>query len=189
MSEKLIKCKACGTEMASSAKACPKCGAKNKKPIFKRISFWILIVLLVLMVGAYTSCAGTFKSAKVTFANNELKASSAKEVVNLENENRIKWEQEYFNATVTITGKVEDIGSKTKIVNGGNLYASVRIADKGNKGWTFCFYTDEDSWSKYRDIVQDLEVGDTVTATGKITETMFTTGVELHRITDFQKVK
>ena len=109
--------------------------------------------------------------------------------MDLADENRIKWEQEYFNATVTITGKVEDIGSKTKIVNGGNLYASVRIADKGNKGWTFCFRTDEDSWSKYGDIVRNLEVGDTVTATGRITSTMFTTGVELRHITDFQKVK
>ena len=30
----LKPCKACGKEMAKSAKACPHCGAKNKKPIF-----------------------------------------------------------------------------------------------------------------------------------------------------------
>ena len=36
MKKKLISCKACGQEIAKSAKRCPKCGAKNKKPIFKK---------------------------------------------------------------------------------------------------------------------------------------------------------
>ena len=27
-------CKHCGAEIATSAKACPKCGGKNKKPIY-----------------------------------------------------------------------------------------------------------------------------------------------------------
>ena len=29
---KMIKCKTCGADIASSAKSCPGCGAKNKKP-------------------------------------------------------------------------------------------------------------------------------------------------------------
>ena len=36
MAEKMKKCKACGAEIASSAAVCPKCGAKNKKPIYKK---------------------------------------------------------------------------------------------------------------------------------------------------------
>ena len=31
MSQKMTTCKACGHEIAKSAKACPACGAKNKK--------------------------------------------------------------------------------------------------------------------------------------------------------------
>lgn len=47
---KLIKCKTCGAEIAKNAKACPQCGAKNKKPIFKRWWFWTIIVVVVLLV-------------------------------------------------------------------------------------------------------------------------------------------
>ena len=37
MREKLTTCKSCGEEIAKSAKTCPKCGGKNKKPIFKYV--------------------------------------------------------------------------------------------------------------------------------------------------------
>lgn len=49
MANKLIHCKACGAEIASSAKSCPHCGARNKKPIYKRWWFWLLVVLVVLI--------------------------------------------------------------------------------------------------------------------------------------------
>ncbi|MCU6061082.1 zinc-ribbon domain-containing protein, partial [Clostridioides difficile] len=29
---KMIQCKSCSKEIASNAKSCPNCGAKNKKP-------------------------------------------------------------------------------------------------------------------------------------------------------------
>lgn len=45
---KLIKCNSCGKEVADTAKSCPGCGAKVKKPIYKRIWFWIIIVFVVI---------------------------------------------------------------------------------------------------------------------------------------------
>lgn len=45
---KLITCKACGAEIAKSAKSCPQCGAKNKKPIVKKWWFWAILVILVI---------------------------------------------------------------------------------------------------------------------------------------------
>lgn len=50
MSVKIIKCKTCDGEIASNAKICPKCGAKNKRPFYKRWWFWCLIVLAILIV-------------------------------------------------------------------------------------------------------------------------------------------
>lgn len=50
MANKMILCKACGAEIASSAKSCPHCGARNKKPIYKRWWFWLLVVFVVLIV-------------------------------------------------------------------------------------------------------------------------------------------
>ena len=51
MANKMTVCKSCGAQIASSAKTCPNCGAKNKKPIYKRAWFIILIILVVLGIG------------------------------------------------------------------------------------------------------------------------------------------
>ena len=56
--DKMTVCKSCGSEIASSAKTCPKCGAKNKKPIYKRVWFWILVAVLVLGIGGAAGGSG-----------------------------------------------------------------------------------------------------------------------------------
>lgn len=53
MSKKLVTCKACGEEISKKCKKCPKCGAKNKKPFYKNISFWLIVLFIV---GAIGSC-------------------------------------------------------------------------------------------------------------------------------------
>ncbi len=44
---KMMKCKTCGVDIASSAKSCPSCGAKNKKPFYTKWWFWVLAILIV----------------------------------------------------------------------------------------------------------------------------------------------
>ena len=46
---KLTNCKICGVEIATSAKSCPHCGAKVKKPIFKKWWFWVIVVLVLFI--------------------------------------------------------------------------------------------------------------------------------------------
>jgi len=48
---KLVACKTCKAEIASNAKRCPHCGAKRKKPIFLRVWF-ILLMIIVIAVGS-----------------------------------------------------------------------------------------------------------------------------------------
>ena len=48
MKKNLTNCKVCGHELAKNAKTCPNCGAKNKKPFYKRTWFIVLAVLVVL---------------------------------------------------------------------------------------------------------------------------------------------
>ena len=48
---KIIQCKACSKEIASNAKSCPGCGAKNSKPFYKKIWFWIVAVIIVAGIG------------------------------------------------------------------------------------------------------------------------------------------
>ncbi len=56
MSKKITNCKVCNAEIASNAKVCPSCGAKNKKPLFKKPIFWIaVVVILFIAIGSASS--------------------------------------------------------------------------------------------------------------------------------------
>ena len=50
MSKKMVQCKYCQHEIAANAKTCPNCGAKNKKPIFKRWWFWLVIIVAIAAI-------------------------------------------------------------------------------------------------------------------------------------------
>lgn len=58
MSEKLVKCKSCGEEIAGNVKVCSECGAKIKKPIYKKIWFWIIIISVVFGMMLISVAAG-----------------------------------------------------------------------------------------------------------------------------------
>ena len=45
---KMKQCKACSKEIATNAKSCPGCGAKNKKPVYKRVWFWVVAAIIVV---------------------------------------------------------------------------------------------------------------------------------------------
>ena len=50
MSKKTLCCKACNNEISSKAKVCPNCGAKLKKPVYKRWWFWAIIVFVLIAI-------------------------------------------------------------------------------------------------------------------------------------------
>lgn len=49
-SSKMTVCKCCQAPIAKSAKSCPSCGARNKKPLYRR-GWFILLIIIVLIVG------------------------------------------------------------------------------------------------------------------------------------------
>ena len=65
---KMTQCKSCAKEIATSAKSCPGCGAKNKKPIYKRVWFWIIAIIIV--IGA-TGGSSTDDSKEINSGNIE----------------------------------------------------------------------------------------------------------------------
>lgn len=79
MSKKMISCKACGQEISKSAKACPHCGAKNKKPLFKKWWFWAVIVILFVVI---TSSGNDTENESANTSN--INNSSTENVVNTE---------------------------------------------------------------------------------------------------------
>lgn len=65
MNSKMDVCCACGQAIAKSAKSCPHCGAKNKKSIFKKWWFWLLIVMFVSIAVSAGSGGGDGKNGSV----------------------------------------------------------------------------------------------------------------------------
>lgn len=55
MKEKLTTCNSCGAEIATSAKTCPQCGAKVKRPITKKWWFWVVVVVIIAAIVGGTS--------------------------------------------------------------------------------------------------------------------------------------
>lgn len=49
MNKGMTTCKVCGNELAKSAKRCPHCGAKNKRPIYKRWWFWLFVAIVLYL--------------------------------------------------------------------------------------------------------------------------------------------
>ena len=68
------KCKSCGKEVADTAKSCPGCGAKVKKPIYKRIWFWVIIVFIVIGLAS----GGSGESSESSSSNNNEKTPTTK---------------------------------------------------------------------------------------------------------------
>ena len=73
MNKKMTTCKACGKEIAKSAKSCPACGAKNKKPVFKKWWFWLIVVFLLI---GLTSGDGEEAAAPSTDTSNPAQSNS-----------------------------------------------------------------------------------------------------------------
>ncbi len=78
MKNTLTNCKACGQEMAKNAKSCPHCGAKNKKPIFTKWWFWVIVVMFVAII------AGAGNSGSDNNSNDNNAAEKESEKVNNE---------------------------------------------------------------------------------------------------------
>lgn len=50
---KMVICRNCNTAIAKNAKVCPSCGAKNKKPFYKKV--WFVILVIIVAIGVISS--------------------------------------------------------------------------------------------------------------------------------------
>ena len=83
---KIIQCKNCSKEIASNAKFCPGCGAKNKKPIYKRPWFIVIVFLIIVGVISGTGDDNSSTSDNVTATTGQeiSKGQNAEEVDSVE---------------------------------------------------------------------------------------------------------
>jgi RNA polymerase subunit RPABC4/transcription elongation factor Spt4/lysyl-tRNA synthetase class II len=172
---KMTTCKHCGAEIAASAKVCPQCGAKNKKPIYKKP--WFIVLIIVILVAAIGS-AGSNKTnagntaAPVTSANSsaDKSESPAPEITyttydvsglmdDLKN-NALKASEKYKDQYVELTGRLNVIDSSGKYIS------IVPVNDEFAILGVQCYIKSEDQ----KNAILDMSVGDTLVVKGKITD-------------------
>lgn len=105
MSAKMKKCKVCNTEIASNAKVCPNCGAKNKKPIYKKP--WIYILAVVVVVIAIAASGGE-KPVEIDYSKPEI-VLSADDILSDYTANSVTADEKYNGKVIEVSGEVGSI--------------------------------------------------------------------------------
>lgn len=174
MKEKLKTCPVCGKEMAAGAKACPSCGAKNKKPIYRRWWFWVLVVLVIAAVGSAMGSednGGTDTPQQETTGTPESGTGQAEEpavtytaysvgqLMDDLDSNALKAESTYQDQYVELTGRlnvVDSDGDYISIVPQDDQFAILGVQ---------CYLQTEEQ----RQQVLEMQIDQVITVRGQIT--------------------
>ncbi len=109
MMSKMIKCKTCGADIASSAKACPGCGAKNKKPFYKK--WWVWFIVVIVLIGAAGSGANSNNNSSTEAASsNKVETKKEDTKITYENFLNIQMGQSY-EEVVALLGEGKESSS------------------------------------------------------------------------------
>ena len=180
MAGKMTTCKHCGAEIAAGAKVCPQCGGKNKKPLYKRP--WFIILIVVILLGAVGSAGGGDKEPQegVTAAGSQSMEPQAGDAQSSEEpqepeivytphevqtlmddlqENALKAAQTYEDQYVELTGDLNVVDSSGKYISitpSGDQFAFIGVQ---------CYLKSDEQ----RDVVMNSSIGDRLTVKGKIT--------------------
>ena len=115
MNQKLRRCKVCGAEIAKTARLCPHCGAKNKKPIYMRAWFILLLIILTLFViRSFNVARNEREHEKAGYGVFQLEdgtTATAKDINALYDESAVSAKNTYIGQTVTVTMEVTNISN------------------------------------------------------------------------------
>ena len=120
MNKKMTKCKACGQEIAKSAKACPHCGAKNKKPFFKKWWFWAIIVVLFIAIGSSGSDTDNEKVTNNNNTNVSDNVSTENSNTNTNTENKTDKVEQPAKTEYYVGDVIEDGNTKIVFMSSGD---------------------------------------------------------------------
>ena len=165
----MVTCKYCGVEIAASAKFCPQCGGKNKKPLYKRP--WFIVVIAIIIIGAIGSIGGDKISkkaekndTKVTTSENAktpkktYKAYAVSVLMDDLKSNALKAADKYEDQYVELTGRLNVIDSSGKYIS------IVSTKDEFAILGVMCYIKSEEQKSA----VMKMSIGDTLVVKGKI---------------------
>ncbi|NFN18342.1 DUF3862 domain-containing protein [Clostridium botulinum] len=109
MMSKMIKCKTCGADIASSAKTCPSCGAKNKKPFYKK--WWVWFIVVIVLIGAAGSGANSNNNSSTEVASSN-KVDTKKETTKITYENFLNIQMgQSYDEVVALLGEGKESSS------------------------------------------------------------------------------
>lgn len=162
MSKKTVTCKTCGAEIAANAKACPSCGGKNKKPLFKKPIFWIFIILVVAIIGIASSGSS---EPEIDYSNPDF-VVTADELMSAYSENEVSAQEKYGGKIICVTGKIGSISEYT-----------VRLEGDEDENWLTDVVLSLASGQD--DVIKSVSKGMEIKATGKCSSTDFFDDIEL----------
>lgn len=162
---KMINCKSCNAEIAASAKRCPHCGAKNKKPIYKRP--WFIVLIVIIVVGVFAgggsdepTSQNTDSSAPEKEQVIEYKAYDVDTLMDDLDGNAMKAAELYDDQYVALTGELA-------VIDSGGSYISVHpLYDEFAFIGVQCYIKSDEQKQK----ITNMSIGDTVVVKGKITD-------------------
>lgn len=145
MASKMVKCKTCGEMVAKSAKTCPHCGAKRKRPVLGVV---LIVLGILIFVGAIGSSGGGSSSSKVKTdgqpATEQASTSENKETISMEEFEAIETGMSYEDvcgiigskgelASEVDTGLGEEYHTKIYTWKGDSLGANANVTFQGGK--------------------------------------------------------
>ena len=160
--KKMKNCASCEAEIAKSAKVCPNCGAKNKKPIYKRA--WFIVLVAFFVIGTISNMGNTGNTDVEKTTTEEIPkvieyiAYDVKELMNDLDNNALKAEKKYSDAYVELTGKLSTIDSDGKYISltpTNDNFAIIGVQ---------CYIQNEEQLNK----VLEMKIGETVVLKGQI---------------------
>ena len=110
--KKMKQCKTCSKEIGISAKYCPGCGAKNKKPIYKRVWLWIIAFFIAIGVAAAGSDSGNVEPAQETIAENKVEDNIPKEYKSALKKAKIYSDTSYMSKAALYRQLTSEFGEK-----------------------------------------------------------------------------
>ncbi|MCQ4637174.1 hypothetical protein NE619_10595 [Anaerovorax odorimutans] len=169
--DKTKLCNSCGKRIAKSAKACPYCGAKNKRPIHKRWWFIVACVLIVsIIVGSTLDNADTTsptgstentsaETTKTTKPTEGVLTIAPGDLLEKYEENEVKGDEIYAEKMMKLTGVIDDIGKDIM----EDVYITFKVNDEYSFTSVQCFFSDDEQIKK----VMDLKPGQKITIVGR----------------------
>lgn len=126
----------------------------------KKVLSLLLLVIILLNFSACNASTNETTSPKNIYIGSE--SFTKDEFRDMLNNNEYKFRNEYIGKSVTVTGKITKIEGSYKSTNLNHFFEAVVTVDG-----LWCFEVSEDN-----PILQNADVGDSVTATGTISTSL-----------------